>query len=215
MTITRKILTGLVPGLVAIALAFGAVGTASAQQVEMIEFMKAGPLGEKEMGNKDAPVTVVEYASLTCPHCAHFAETVFPKLKEKYIDTGKVRFIYRDFPLNDRARVAAMFAHCVPKENYFDFVDILFKTRLQWATAEPEQFKPALFAIARQVGFTQESLKPCVENQKTLDAIFWVEDRASQKFGVNQTPTVFVNGVNLGDDNSFEALDKAIAKAAE
>lgn len=210
MKLTRRLMLGLAPALLALTVAGGASHPAAAQSVDLAEFMKASPLGEKELGNKDAKVTVVEYASLTCPHCEHFHKAVFPKLKEKYIDTGQIRFIYRDFPINDRARRASMFAHCVPKENYFDFIDILFLTRLQWATAEPDKFLSTLYGIARQVGFTQESLKPCVENQKTLDAIFWVEDRASGKFGVNQTPTIFVNGVKLGGDSSFEAVERAI-----
>ena len=211
MRLARRKLLGLASAMAAAAFVMGAAAPAQAQSVELVEFMKAGPLGEKQMGNEKASVTVVEYASLTCPHCEHFHKAIFPKLKEKYIDTGKILFIYRDFPINDRARTASMFAHCVPKENYFDFIDVLFQTRLQWATAEPSQFRPTLFSIARQVGFTQESLKACVENQKTLDAIFWVEDRASEKFGVNQTPTIFVNGVKL-QDGSFSALEKAIAE---
>ena len=156
------------------------------------DIMTAGPLGEKWLGREDAPVTIIEYASMTCPHCAHFHSATYPTLKSKYIDTGKVRFIFREFPLDSLAAGASMLARCAPSDSYFPIVDLLFDKQNEWAFVD----KPldALFVLVRQAGFTQESFRACLSNQKILDGITWVRTRASEKFGVDSTPTLFING---------------------
>lgn len=91
---------------------------------------------DKVLGDRDAPVTMIEYSSLTCPHCAHFHTDVLPRIKKEYIDTGKVKLVLRDFPLNQPALIAAQIAHCVPEDRYFGFVSVLFETQAAWAISE-------------------------------------------------------------------------------
>ncbi len=182
-------------------------GTAAAQTVAEAELMQPGPLGEISMGNEKAPVTVIEYASMTCPHCAHFALTTFPVFKEKYIDTGKVRFIFREFPFDPIAAGAFMLARCAGNDKYLAIVDLLFATQRTWAVERP---LPALVATLKQAGFTESRVKECLANQKTLDGIEWVQKRGADKFKVDSTPTFFINGKKQSGALSIEELDKLI-----
>lgn len=167
------------------------IGAARAD-ADVAELMKPGTLGEKALGAEDAPVTVVEYASMTCSHCARFHTEIFPEFKKKYIDTGKVRFLFREFPLDPLAAGGFMLAHCAGNDRYFGFVDVLFHQQPAWTrTNDPVT---ALFNIAKQAGFTRESFDSCLSNQQLLDGINEVKDRAAEKFDVNSTPTFFVNG---------------------
>ena len=159
--------------------------------VDMAELLKPGALPDKSMGKDDAPVTIVEYASMTCPHCAHFNDTTFPDLKKKYIDTGKVRYILREFPFDPRAEAGFMLARCAG-DNYFPMVDVLFKQQEQWATGD--NAKEALLQIARLAGFTQESFEACLTDQKLLDQVRAVQKRGADEFKVDSTPTFFING---------------------
>ncbi len=172
------------------------------------ELMVAGPLGEKALGDPNAKVTVIEYASMTCSHCSHFHETTFTPFKEKYVDTGKVRFIFREFPFDPVATSAFMLARCAPGDAYFPMVDLLFRQQKTWAFSD----RPAdgLFNIVKQAGFTQESFKACLTNQSILDGVNWVKNRASEKFGVSSTPTFFINGEMQSGALTLEELDKQI-----
>ena len=173
------------------------------------DIMVAGPLGEQALGDPAAPVTVIEYASMTCSHCAFFHETTFTPFKEKYVDTGKVRFIFREYPLDPLATSAFMLARCVPAERYFPMVDILFRQQKNWA------FSPdpagSLLNIVKQAGFTQESFKACLTNQQILDGVNWVKERGSEEFGITATPTFFINGNKQSGALTLEDLDKEIA----
>ena len=180
---------------------------AFAQTFPLPELMKAGPLGEQAMGSDKAPVTIIEYASLTCSHCAHFTETTFPQLKEKYIDTGKVRFIFREFPFDPVAAGAFMLARCAPGDKYFAVIDLLFHTQQQWAVEKP---LGPLLNVAKQAGFTEDSFKACLANQKILDGITWVRDRAADTFKVDSTPTFFINGQTAKGAMSIDEMDKLI-----
>jgi protein-disulfide isomerase len=146
-------------GALAFAGAAGGIGAASAQTVDLAELMKPGPLGDKSLGNEKAPVTVIEYASMTCSHCANFHATVYPVMKSKYIDTGKVRFIFREFPLDAIATAAFMLARCAPGDKYFPMIDVLFEQQKNWAFTK-ENAK-GLLAIAKQAGFTEKSFEAC------------------------------------------------------
>ncbi len=159
--------------------------------VDMAKLVEAGALPEKFLGKDDAPVTIVEYASMTCPHCAHFHETTLPELKTKYIDTGKVRLILREFPFDPRAEAGFMLARC-SNDNYFAMVDVLFKQQQGWATAQDA--KSALLQIAKLAGFSQESFEACLTDQKLLDEVRAVRERGAKDFGVDSTPTFFING---------------------
>jgi protein-disulfide isomerase len=191
--------------------AFGlpVIQPASAQEPNKEELMVAGPLGDHVLGQDSAPVTVIEYASMTCPHCAHFNNEVFPALKSKYIDTGKVRYILREFPLDPVAAAGFMLAQCAGKDKYFPVIDALFRTQRSWiAASDPVE---GLFTVAKQTGFSRESFEQCLANQQLLDGVEWVRQRASEKFGVNSTPTFFVNGKIERGAPSVEELDKMLA----
>jgi protein-disulfide isomerase len=181
---------------------------ALAQTVAEAELMQPGPLGDEVLGDEKAPVTIIEYASMTCPHCAHFALTTFPQLKEKYIDTGKVKYILREFPFDPIAAGAFMLARCAGgKEKYYAMVDLLFRTQATWAVDHPLQ---PMLATVKQAGFTEDKFKACLADQKVLDAIENVRDRAQKVFGVNSTPTFFINGQKSVGALSFEDMEKLI-----
>ncbi len=181
---------------------------AKAQDAAMAELMKPGPLEDMVLGDPKAPVTVIEYASMTCPHCAHFAEATYPELKKKYIDTGKVRFIFREFPLDPLAAAGSMLARCAGKDKYFPMVETLFSQQREWVTQKPLQ---PLLAIAKQAGFTQESFEKCLNDRKLQSDIEAVRNIAAEKFGVNSTPTIFVNGKKVNGALSIEEMDKILA----
>jgi protein-disulfide isomerase len=161
-------------------------------EVDIDVLMEAGPLEEQVEGAEDAPITVVEYASMTCGHCRSFHVNTWPAIKENYVDTGKVRFILREFPFDPRAAAAFMLARCAPGGKYFPMVDVLFKQQDVWARAE--NARAPLENIAKLAGFTQESFEACLTNQELLDDINAVRERGAAEFGVNSTPTFFING---------------------
>jgi protein-disulfide isomerase len=159
--------------------------------VDMAKLLEPGVLPEKQLGKDDAPVTIVEYASMTCPHCAQFHDKTLPELKTKYIDTGKMRLILREFPFDARAEAGFMLARC-SEDRYFAMVDVLFKQQGTWATAQ--NAREALLQLAKLAGFSQESFEACLTNQKLLEDIRTVRERGSKDFGVTSTPTFFING---------------------
>jgi protein-disulfide isomerase len=205
----RQVLCGISTTALVVALsAMPLAGIAAAQTVSPAELMQAGPLGDKAMGSDKAPVTIIEYASATCSHCADFAVETFPKLKQKYIDTGKVRFIFREFPFDPVAAGAFMLARCAPEDKYFPVLDLLFHTQRQWAVEKP---LGPLLTVAKQAGFTEESFKACLANQKVLDGIEAVRNRAAQEFKVDSTPTFFINGAIHKGNMSLDEFDKVLA----
>ncbi len=185
------------------------IGAAKADTPEpdQAELAKAGPDGDVVLGSDKAPVTIIEYASMTCPHCAHFSTTTFPELQKRYIDTGKVRFIFREFPLDPLAAAGFMLARCAGKDKFMPIIETLFAKQQEWMVKNPLD---PLRAIARQFGYTEQSFDACLANQQILDGIQKVRDRAAEKLGVNSTPTFFVNGKRLVGDQSIEAMAKEI-----
>jgi protein-disulfide isomerase len=175
-----------------------------------LDLMTPGPLGDQALGKDDAPVTIIEYASMTCPHCANFHETTFPELKKRYIDTGKVRFIFREFPLDSVAATAAMLARCSGKDKFFPLVEVLFQQQNTWAVSPPASPLPPLLAIAKQAAFTEESFNACRKDQKVLDGIKWSFDRGS-RLGVQSTPSFFINGKLSAGGMTIEQMEKLIA----
>jgi len=162
--------------------------------------------GEMAMGPETAKVTVVEYASATCPHCANFYKTTFPELKKEYIDTGKIRFIFREFPHNQPALAAFMLARCAPKEKYFPLVDMFFTQQDTWLEAPLE----GLQKIAQLAGFTKESFDACLKNEAVAKGIIAVRDKAEKDFGVDSIPTFFINGELLKGETSIDVFRKTI-----
>ena len=180
---------------------------ADASEPDQAELAKAGPEGDIVLGSDKAPVTIIEYASMTCPHCAHFATETFPELQKRYIDTGKVRYIFREFPLDALAAAGFMLARCAGKDKFMPVVETLFAKQPEWMVQKPIE---PLKAIAKQFGFTEQSFDACLANQHVLDGIQEVRDRAAEKLGINSVPTFFVNGKKLTGDQSIDALAKVI-----
>jgi protein-disulfide isomerase len=196
-------------------LAAGTLTSAQAQritppaEVSVEALMKPTDLADISIGVADAKVTVIEYASMTCGHCANFATKVFPAFKTKYIDTGKVRFISREFPLDNLAAAASMLTRCVAKEKQFDLVELLFATQATWAGGQGNPV-PKLFEIAKQAGFTQESFDKCLTDQKLLDQITASRTKAGEDFKINSTPTFFINGKRVSGNNQMADFDAVI-----
>ena len=211
MITRRNLLLGA--SLLAITVAVGGIETlfetspAAAQSATAAELLVPPELGDRVLGKEDAPVTVIEYASMTCPHCAHFAETTYPELKKRYIDTGKVKYIFREFPLDPLAAGAAMMASCADKDKFFPLIETLFQEQRKWAVEKPI---PQLMAIAKQAGMSEQTFNACLSDQKMLDAMQTEQKRASDKFGVNSTPTIFVNGQKQVGAASIDELAKVI-----
>ncbi len=193
---------GLIAGA---ALVTGLAGFAPAQAGE------APPAVYKEFvtGDPKAKVIVIEYASLTCPHCAHFATEEYPKLKKEYIDTGKIKFVFRDFPLDGLGMGAALLARCVPNDRGKVMIEMMYQNQLEWVRAE----KPldVLRGYAQLAGLNQAGVEACLKNEGILKEIQSVQEKAVSLYKVQATPTFFV-----GDDqvagNDYESLKKAIDK---
>jgi protein-disulfide isomerase len=171
----------------------------------------AAPVSMPDMvlGSAKAPVTIVEYASMTCSHCAAFDQNVFPMVKSKYIDTGKVRFVFREFPLDVAAAAASMLARCVANndaEKYFGLIDLMFKQQDQ-LIAQP---KEALKRIGKQSGMSDQAIDACETDQAQLDKITADAKFANEVLKVDATPTLFINGEMTKGGPSFEELDKKI-----
>ena len=174
--------------------------------------MAPGPLPDIIIGKDDAPITIVEYASMTCPHCADFQTKVFPELKTKYIDTGKVRYMLREFPLDNLAAAAFMLARCGGNDRYYPMVDALFETQETWA-APGGDAKEKLLQIARQAGISKEQFDQCLANKELFGKIVKTREIANDKFQVDSTPTFFVNGKRLKGDHQLKDFDVALGEA--
>ena len=208
MRITRREFVVSAGALVAAASFLATTPLALAQTVE--ELMRPGPLPDLVLGKADAPVTVIEYASMTCPHCANFHKTTYQALKTKYIDTGKVRFIFREFPLDELAVAGSMLARCAGKDDSakaMALIDVLFAGQEKWAVREP---LPALRQIAKQAGFTEKTFDDCLKDQKLYNDIMAVRERGSKEYKVESTPTLFINGKMQKGGATIEELDKII-----
>lgn len=199
--------------------ALGALGSATslallssraalAQNAPAAALAVPGPLGDVWLGPEGAKVTIVEYASLTCSHCAHFHTTTYPELKKRYVDAGQARFTLREFPLDPLATAGFMLARADMSAKYYPVTDLLFDTQPSWAFVN----KPldALAQIMRQAGFSQEKFEATLRDQKLLDAINAVKNRAAGEFKVDSTPTFFVNGQRLPGALSIDEFEKVI-----
>jgi protein-disulfide isomerase len=192
--------------LAAAVLPAGSFTPAYAQTPSPQDLLAPGSLPDQAQGSPNAPVTIIEYASMTCSHCATFHASTYPALKTRYIDTGKVRYILREFPLDPLAAGAFMLARCAGEGKYFTLVDVLFREQKTWAFSQNPI--PPLLKIAKDNGFTEQSFEQCLSNQKLLDGLDEVRQRGQSKFGVNSTPTFFVNGKIIRGSMSIEELEK-------
>jgi protein-disulfide isomerase len=189
-------------GASAIALASG---RAQAQAADLKDLNIPPAIGEMSLGPDAAKVTMIEYASSSCPHCRDFYRDVFVPLRKEYIDTGKIKFILREFPHNDLGMAGFMVARCAPKEKYFPIVDVLFGTQEKW-TADPLN---GLKEIAKQAGMTEDAFNACLKNEKLAKDIYAVRQKA-ETFGVDSIPTIFINGERFDGDRTMAAFKAKI-----
>ncbi len=170
-------------------------------------------VAEKVMGRDDAPVTMIEYSSLACPHCAAFHRDVLPKIKETYIGPGKVRLVYRDFPLGGLALAAAMLARCGGSAKYFGFIEVLFRSQAQWSRSDNPRRE--LARVARFAGISQKDFEACLVNEPLMADIRERAADAQQKFGIDSTPTFIIEGEKVVGARPFEDFRDVIEKALE
>ena len=197
---TLKLASGLTAG------ALMAPSVALAQDLSTL--MEPGPLGEHIVGDPDAPVTIIEYASMTCPHCRTFHKDTYPTIKEKYIDTGMAKLYFREFPLDPRSAAAFMLAECSGEDKYFTMIDVLFEKQPIWARSQ--KVVDELFKIAKLAGFTQESFLACLKNGELQANILAIQKKAAEDYGVDATPTFFINGTKYNGNMSAEEMGKII-----
>ena len=182
------------------------LGAASLPRRQVADAAPAPALYDDDMilGKADAPVTIIEYASLTCPHCAHFAANTFPQIKKDLIDTGKVRWVYRDFPLDRLALRGALLAHCLPKEQYFAILDVLFASQKEWAgAADPNA---ALSQIGRTAGLDQPTIDKCLSDKAAIDKIVARIQDGEQRFNLKSTPSFVINGKTESGDMAYDTF---------
>lgn len=212
MIITRRDFTAAI----ALTGAAAAIGLSPLQLISeafaqnATDVAKPVSLPDMALGPKDAAVTVTEYASMTCPHCAAFTEQVFPKIKEAFIDTNKIRFVFREFPLDIKAAAGSMLARCIAKEDsgkYFAVIDMLFKQQNDWVMKDTAA---TLTRIGKQAGLSQQAVEECLKDQALLDKIAADQKYANEVLKVNSTPTFFINGEMLKGETSFEEFSKKI-----
>lgn len=186
------------------------IGEAMAQSATATDVAKPVSLPDMALGPKDAVVTITEYASMTCPHCSRFAEDVFPKIKVDYIDTNKIRYVFREFPLDIKAAAGAMLARCIAKDDagkYFAVIDTLFKSQDAWTGSNTTE---SLKLIGKQTGLTGDEVESCLKDQALLDKIAADQKYANEVLKVNSTPTFFINGDMVKGEIAFEDFQKKI-----
>ena len=191
-----------------IALAASSTLAAAQTKVPVAELMAPEALPDIVQGKAGAPVTIVEYASMTCTHCAHFHEETYPSILKNYVDTGKVKFILREFPLDALAVAGFMLARCDGPDKRTAIVDLLFDKQKNWAFVD----KPvdALLALLKQTGMSADSFNACLKDTKLRDQIYQVGERGAQKFGVDATPTFYVNGLKVSGEQTPDSMAKVI-----
>ncbi len=212
MIITRRAFTAALSltGLAALAGLSPLRLIADAMAQSASDIAKPVSLPDMALGPANATVTITEFASMTCPHCATFTETVFPKIKKEYIDSGKVRFVFREFPLDIKAAAGSMLARCIAKEDsgkYFAVIDMLFKQQNDWAMKNTAE---TLTRIGKQAGLSQQAVEDCLKDQALLDKLAADQKYAADVLKVNSTPSFFINGELIKGDTSFEVFDQKI-----
>ncbi len=212
MTTRRDVLK--LTGLVTAGLALPAFAApAFADTVDNAALLQPGPLGDVWLGPADAKCTIIEYASMTCPHCAKFHKETWPELRKRYIDTGKVRFTLREFPLDPLATAAFMLARCEGDKMYYPVTDLLFDQQQGWAFTQ----KPVdnLEQMLKQAGYTKDKFEACLKNEKIYAGINAVKQRGMDVFKVDSTPTFFINGTRYTGEQTIDAMEKVIKPIIE
>ena len=172
------------------------------------EIVQAKTDEEIFLGNKDAKIVVIEYASMTCAHCANFHKKVYPKIKENYIDTNKIKFIFRDFPLDKQALFASVLAKCAPKEKYFDFVKLILNTQKKWISND-DAFVNKLKNIGKLAGLNENKINACFKDEHLVDNIIESRSIAEKKYNITSTPSLIINEKKYSAMN-YENFEKII-----
>lgn len=184
------------------ALAVAALGPTLANPASAYHGGVASGDDDMALGVPDAPITVIEYSSLTCPHCARFHANTLPRIRKNYIDAGKVRLVYRHFPFDQPALMAAALAECAGRDRFFNFLDALFGSQDTWARAADS--KAALTSIGRLGGLKAEAIAACFDDKAMLDRILASRVEGAKEFDINSTPTFIVNGEKLVGNQPYE-----------
>ena len=168
------------------------------------------------IGDEDAPITIIEYASMSCSHCANFHKNTLPELKTEYIDTGKVRMIFRDFPFNYPALLGSMMMRCIPNEVRYDYMNVLYQLQSKWVNRDPTVTKKELYKIMQSGGMTKDEFDSCYSNLDIENEILEAVMAAQNDFNIRSTPSFIVNG-NLveGNKNTKEfrqIIDKILSE---
>jgi len=202
----RQILLGsLAVTALAVPLVGGIAGSAHAQSVEIFP-------DDRILGSTDAPLTIIEYSSLTCPHCASLHGNALQRIKETWIAEGRARLVYRHYPLDGLALRAASVANCIEGDRHFAFLDLLFQNQKRWARSEdPRQ---ALSQTARLAGMNKTQFESCFADEAAMDKILTRAQHGGKTFNVESTPTLIVNGRKVEGARSFEEFDQIFAKIA-
>ena len=188
--------------IAALAIQSAAVAESSESEIS------PGAMSEKVLGDDDAEITIIEYASLTCPHCAQFHAEILPKIKTEYIEPGKAKLVYRDFPLDEVALKASLLARCAPDDKFFTFIDALFSQQFAWSRSnDPVE---ALTNLGMVGGLSKESVDACLSNEELTDYVLQVRLDGQNEYDVNSTPTVIINGKKLAHVSSFDEVKAAI-----
>lgn len=205
LTVRRRILLAVFLASAALA----TISPVSAQSAIAAAVAKPVSLPDVVIGSPKAPLTITEYASMSCPHCAAFGENVFPMLRTNFIDTGKVRFVFREFPLDPKAAAASMLARCIAQndsEKYLGAVETLFRLQDQLVASTKE----TLFFVGKMKGMSPEEVSGCVKDQAQLDRLAADQQYALKALNVVSTPTFFLNGVKLQGSMSYEELEERL-----
>jgi protein-disulfide isomerase len=209
-------LAGVVAAVLALSLPLlgcggGALKSAAAETPPHDNVLTPGPLGDHAMGRPNAPVTVIEYASWSCPHCRNFEMKVFPRFKRAFIDTGKVRYVVREFPIGHASGTAALVNNCAPKGKYFILFHDFLADQADWVSQEVRL--DAIYGVARRVGMSRAAFDKCLANQPMIAALKAVKERGRQ-LGIIGTPTFFINGQKAQGEITFEQLKAMIESKA-
>jgi protein-disulfide isomerase len=207
---TASLLFALALGLSGCGGTVGAGPDATAQKLDVPskeDLLAPGPLGDRVIGRPNAPITMIEYASLTCPHCRDYHAKVFPRVKREYIDTGKVRYIIREFPIGRTAGTAAIITRCSPEQKNLSMTETFLARQPEWVSQEVRP--DAIYSVAKSSGMSRETFDKCLSNQTIIDGLTEVKQRVRQ-FGVIGTPTFFVNGRKAQGAVTFEEIKALI-----
>ena len=207
----RELLIGSAAALAGLLLSGRPIAAATEQEDLGAKLLAAVPShGERTLGAADAPVVMIEYASATCPHCAEFHMDVLPEIKKTYIDTGKVKLVFREYPLDQRALAVFMLTRCVPEDKYFATMDLVFRRQKSWTG---ENAKEELLKIMKMSGMSETEFDACLKREDLAKAIFETGKRAREEFGVTGTPTFFVNGKLVDGHKDASEVSAAIEAA--